>query len=108
MEVLRYVTAEGLDVVGQWLSQQRDARTRAKIAARFARLSAGNFGDHKIVREGIWELRIHWGPGYRVYYALWHGECVLLLCGGDKQNQPRDIARAIEYWNDFRKRTDQP
>jgi putative addiction module killer protein len=105
MEILRYVTESGNDVIGEWLKGLRDAQTRAKIAARFARLAAGNFGDCKPLRGGVWELRIDWGPGYRVYYAVAGRACVLLLCGGAKRGQSADIRRAIEYWNDYQRRT---
>ncbi len=105
MEVLRYVTESGKDAFGDWLAGVRDVRTRAKIAARIARLAAGNFGDCKSLRGGVRELRIRWGPGYRVYYAQAGGTCVLLLCGGDKRTQSADVERAIEYWNDYKRRT---
>jgi putative addiction module killer protein len=105
MELRRYLTASGRDILGDWLSTLRDARTRAKIAVRIDRLSAGNFGDCKSLRGGLFELRIHWGPGYRVYYALEDRECVLLLCGGDKRKQSSDIRRALEYLKDYRERT---
>jgi putative addiction module killer protein len=75
------------------------------VAARVARLAAGNFGDCKPLREGVWELRVDWGPGYRVYYALVEQSCVLLLGGGDKRRQAADIRRAVEYWNDYQQRT---
>ena len=83
----------------------KDAKAAARIAARIARLAAGNFGDCKPLRDGVWELRIDWGPGYRVYYAMSGRRCVLLLCGGDKRKQSADINRAIEYWNDYQRRT---
>ena len=105
MELRRYLTASGRDVFGAWLSGLRDTRTMAKIAARIDRLSAGNFGDCKALRGGLFELRIDWGPGYRVYYALAGRECVLLLCGGDKRKQSSDIKRALEYLKDYRGRT---
>jgi len=105
IEVLRYVTASGTDVFGEWLASLRNARTRAKIASRIDRLAAGNFGDCKPIREGVWELRIHWGQGFRVYYAMVEQDCVLLLCGGEKRRQSADIHRAVEYWNDYKKRT---
>jgi putative addiction module killer protein len=104
MEIRRYLTASGRDVFGEWLSELRDLRTRAKIAARIDRLSAGHFGDCKALRGGLFELRIDWGPGYRVYYALTGKECVLLLCGGDKRKQSSDIKRAGEYLKDYRER----
>ncbi len=104
IEVLRYVTSSGKDVVGEWLGGLADARTRAKIAVRIARLAADNFGDCKRLREGVSEMRINWGPGYRVYFAMAGKECVLLLCGGVKRQQSRDIERAIEYWQDYKQR----
>ncbi len=73
--------------------------------ARIDRLSAGNFGDCKSLRGGLFELRIDWGPGYRVYYGLVGKACVLLLCGGDKRKQASDIKRALEYLKDYRERT---
>jgi putative addiction module killer protein len=105
MELRRYLTASGRDVFGEWLSRLRDARTKAKIVARIDRISAGNFGDVKALRDGLFELRIDWGPGYRVYYALVGRSCVLLLCGGDKSKQASDIKRALEYLKDYRERT---
>ncbi len=105
IEVLRYVTESGTDVFGEWLAKLTGARTRAKIATRIDRLAVGNFGDCKPLRAGVWELRINWGPGYRVYYAMVEQTCVLLLCGGDKRRQAADINRAVEYWNDYKERT---
>ena len=105
MEIRRYLTASGRDVFGEWLSKMKDVRTRAKIVARIDRLSLGNFGDCKSLRGGLFELRIDWGPGYRVYYALVGRAYVLLLCGGDKRKQSSDIKRALEYLNDYRERT---
>ncbi len=69
------------------------------------RLAAGNYGDCKPLRGGVWELRIDWGPGYRVYYAVVDRAWVLLLCGGDKRKQSRDISRALEYLQDYKERT---
>ena len=87
------------------MSGLRDNRTKAKIVARIDRLSLGNFGDCKALGNGLFELRIDWGPGYRVYYALVGQACVLLLCGGDKRKQASDIRRALEYLQDYRERT---
>ena len=88
-----------------WLTQLADSRVQARIAVRINRLAAGNFGDCKSLRQGLFELRIDWGPGYRVYYAMIGPACVLLLCGGDKRKQSADIARALEYLNDYKERT---
>ena len=77
-----------------WLSKLKDTRAKQKIASRIRRLSFGNFGDVKPVGEGISELRIHEGKGYRVYLTQLNGMVVILLCGGDKKTQSRDIATA--------------
>jgi len=101
----RYQTASGRDLFGEWLEGLKDTRTKAKVLARVDRLSLGNFGDCKSLRDGVFELRIDWGPGYRVYYAMIGRTCVLLLCGGDKRKQSADIRRALEYLKDYRERT---
>ncbi len=108
IEVRHYVTRAGKDVFDDWLTRLADSRARAKIAIRIDRLAAGNFGDCKPLRLGLCELRIDWGPGYRVYYAMIGRDCVLLLCGGDKRKQASDIIRAIEYLKDYKKRTSIP
>jgi putative addiction module killer protein len=77
-----------------WLQNLRDAKARTKILVRIERLADGNPGDVSPVGEGVSELRIHYGPGYRVYYINRGSEIVLLLCGGDKASQARDIASA--------------
>ena len=92
-------------MIGGWLASLEDLKARARIAARLDRLSLRNFGDCKALREGVSELRIDWGPGYRVYYAMLGRTCVLLLCGGDKRRQASDIKRAIECLEDFKERT---
>ena len=105
IELRRYVTRQGRDVFGRWLSGLKDARTATKILARVDRLAVGNFGDCKSLGSGLFELRIDWGPGYRLYYAMIHRTCVLLLCGGDKGSQNSDIQRARDYLEDYRERT---
>lgn len=104
IEVRRYVARSGRDVIGDWLAGLEDLKARARIAARLDRLALGNLGDCKALREGVSELRIDWGPGYRVYYAMLGRTCVLLLCGGDKRRQSSDIKRAIVYLEDFKER----
>lgn len=106
IEIRHYVTRVGKDVFDDWLTQLADARPQAKIASRINRLAAGNFGDCKLLRQGVSELRIDWGPGYRVYYALIARLCVLLLCAGDKRKQSSDIDRAVEYLADYRERSE--
>ena len=80
----------------EWLEALRDRKAAAKIASRLARLEIGNFGDAEPVGEGVTELRIHFGPGYRVYVARRGEVLVVVLCGGDKSSQSRDIRRAKE------------
>jgi putative addiction module killer protein len=103
--VRRYLTPEGRDVVGQWLASLRDVRARARILTRIDRLTAGNFGDCKPLRDGVSELRIDHGPGYRLYYSRVGKVVVLLLCGGDKRTQNADIERAVELLTDFKRRS---
>lgn len=103
--VLRYVDESGHEVVSEWLSSLNDRQARARIEARFFRLATCNFGDCKPLRESVWELRIDWGAGYRVYYAKIGEAIVLLLCGGDKRKQDADIDRAIQHLTDFKRRT---
>lgn len=79
-----------------WMHALRDTQGRAVIARRVERMASGNFGDHKSVGGGVSELRVPFGLGYRVYYTLRGKELVVLLCGGDKGSQRRDIARARE------------
>jgi putative addiction module killer protein len=78
----------------RWLESLRDVAGRARIAKRIDRLAQGNFGDRKPVGDGVSELRLALGPGYRVYYTERNGIVTILLCGGDKGSQERDIARA--------------
>jgi putative addiction module killer protein len=104
-EIRRYITSTGKDVVGNWLASLNDPQARARIAARIDRLSLGNLGDSKFLRDGVSELRIDWGPGYRVYFAMIGRTCVLLLCAGDKRKQSSDIDRLIEYLKDYKERT---
>jgi putative addiction module killer protein len=105
IEIRHYLTRTGKDVFDDWLSGLRDPRAQAKIAVCINRLAAGNFGNSKNLRHGLYEMRIDWGPGYRVYYAMIGAACVLILCGGDKRKQSSDIERALTYLNDFKERT---
>ncbi len=100
----QYQTAGGKDVLETWFATLRDRRAVARIAARIERLGPGLFGDWKALRDGIWELRIDEGPGYRVYYARSGRRVILLLCGEDKRTQATDIQRAVEYWKDWQER----
>ena len=105
IEIRHYITRSGKDAFNDWLSELPDTRAQAKIAARINRLAVGNFGDCKALGQGLYELRIDWGPGFRVYYGMIGQARVLLLCGGDKHTQPADIAKAHEYLTDYKART---
>ncbi|MFC4307618.1 type II toxin-antitoxin system RelE/ParE family toxin [Steroidobacter flavus] len=85
----------------RWLRELRDRRARARVEARILRLSRGNPGDVKPVGSGVSEMRIDYGPGYRVYFTRRGQFVIVLLCGGDKHTQDADIERAIEMAEDW-------
>jgi putative addiction module killer protein len=87
----------------EWFDSIHDKRMQAAVDARLARVRAGNFGDCESVGGGVFELRINFGPGLRVYYGLHGQEIVVLLGGGDKRSQQRDIRRAQQLWQQFTK-----
>lgn len=103
-EILDYLTDEGRDPFKEWLADLQDRQARARIAVRVQRMAGGNFGDCKPLHDGVWELRIDHGPGYRVYYAQAGKRLVLLLVGGDKRRQQADIETAITYWENWQAR----
>jgi putative addiction module killer protein len=103
-EVRHYLTEGGKDIFQDWRNRLRDYKVTAAIDRRIFRLELGNFGDHKFLQDGVSELRIEVGPGYRLYYATEGTQVVLLLCGGDKGTQRADIKRACSYWRDWRAR----
>ena len=104
MEIRHYLTASGRDLFQTWLDDIGDMRARVAIQRRIDRLAAGNFGDYKFCRDGISELRIDVGAGYRVYYARAGQTLVLMVCGGDKRTQSADIDRAVKCWEDYQRR----
>lgn len=104
--VRRYRTEDGREVVTEWLNSLRDVRAKARISVRIDRIKAGNFGDCEYLREGVWELKIDYGPGYRVFFGKVGQAVVLLLCGGDKRKQDADIDKAVDYLADFKRRTE--
>jgi putative addiction module killer protein len=103
--VLEYYIADTGNIpFKDWLESLKDIQARAKIRVALDRIRMGNFGHVRSVGEGIHELKIDYGPGYRVYYASAGKTIVLLLLGGDKSSQSKDIVRAKEYWKDFKRR----
>jgi putative addiction module killer protein len=104
-QLRHYVDPQGNDLFVEWLDQLRDKQAQARIAARLIRLHNGNFGDCKPVGSGVWELRVDWGSGYRVYYAIENKQLILLCDDGDKRQQSQDIERAIARWNEWQTRS---
>lgn len=88
----------------EWLDDLHDITARQKIRIRLDRVRLGNLGRNRSVGEGVYELKIDYGPGYRVYFGLDGKTVVLLLLGGDKPSQRKDIAQARSYWNDHKGR----
>ncbi len=101
-EIQYYQTSDGQRPFIEWLESIRNVNTQARIQARLERLEDGNFGDCQPVGDGVFELRIHFGPGYRIYFGQVGNTIVLLLCGGDKSSQTRDIERARIYWQEYK------
>ena len=101
VRVVHYVTEDGRDYFDEWL-QCQDAEIRARVQTRIDRIELGNFGDHKGVDEGVFELRIDFGPGYRVYYGLDSKTLVILLAGGTKKQQARDVKMALTHWKKYK------
>lgn len=93
--------SSGKEPAKEWLFSLKDKMGKAKIMNRISRAESGNFGDHRSVGEGVFELKIDFGPGYRVYYALDGQEIILLLLAGDKSSQSKDIEKSKFYWNQY-------
>lgn len=104
-DVRNYVTPNGREPYEEWVNSYSDSKTRAIIQQRIRRLELGNFGDYEQLGN-LYELKIHYGPGYRVYFGTVDHDIVILLYGGPKKTQKRDIQKAKKYWEEFRSRTD--
>ena len=102
--VHNYLTPDGRTPFREWLTSLKDKKTRAIIEKRIERLQRGNFGDYKRLNGDLYELRIHYGAGYRVYVGDFDGVIVILLCGGLKRTQRRNIQQAKAYWQELRSR----
>ena len=103
-EIRNYITSDGHVPFKEWLDSLKDSKAQTVVINRLNRVLLGNFGDCKHLGEGVYELRIHYGPGYRVYFGELEGVIVILLCGGTKRSQSGDIKRAKEYWLELRDR----
>lgn len=101
-----FTTKSGSSPFDDWFRSLRDEKAKAIVRVRLARVRQGNFGDRKPVGEGVMELRVQYGPGYRIYFAMSGKTVVLLLTAGDKSTQKKDIKKAIAYWNDYRSEND--
>ena len=104
VDVREYLDDRGLSPFGQWYSELKDAVGAAKIAAALYRISQGNFGDVKAVGAGVFERRVDFGPGYRIYFGRESDEVVVLLAGGTKKRQAADIAEAKRRWDRYKRR----
>jgi putative addiction module killer protein len=104
-DVRVYSRSDGSEPFTDWLRSLRDGPARNRIRQRIARVRLGNFGDARSLGDGLFELRVHLGPGYRVYFGREGDRIVILLSGGDKGSQGRDIERAKGYWQDQRNRS---
>jgi putative addiction module killer protein len=104
VELRRYARADGCEPFTEWFASLRDKVAQARILNRLLQVEAGNFGDVASVGDGVSELRVHVGAGYRVYFGQ-HGKAVVvLLCGGDKSHQVADVRRAKQYWLELKTR----
>lgn len=103
LKVIVYRTEEGIDAFDEYVDSLKDRSGASKIRVRVTRAKFGNLGDHKSIGFGVIELRINYGPGYRVYVGLQGSELIVLLCAGDKSTQAKDIMKAISYWADYKR-----
>lgn len=100
---IHYRTAIGAEPYIEYVNSLKDRTGASKIRTRVTRARLGNLGDHRGVGEGVVELKIDSGPGYRVYVGLFGETSIILLCAGDKSSQDKDIRTAREYWDDYRR-----
>lgn len=104
-EIRKYRRPDNAIPFDRWIAKLRDTRARARILVQIDRLALGLSGDWRSVGEGVYEFRIFEGKGYRVYFARDGEAVVILLCGGDKSTQDRDIKLAKSYWHEYRRQT---
>ena len=104
-KVETYVTGDGRDVFQEWLNELADQRARVLIDKTIAKVRLGNLGQHKSVGEGVQEIVLDYGPGYRIYFGEHGTTLVILLCGSTKKRQEEAIKQAKRYWKDWKERT---
>jgi len=104
IEIKHYFLENGSDPFAEWLQSLKDTKGRVKIKINIDRMSLGNFSNCKGLGDGVSELKIDFGPGYRVYYGKIDKLVILLLCGGDKPAQKKDISTAKKYWLEYKRR----
>jgi len=97
-----YKDERGCEPFKKWVSDFKNKTTKARIYNRLKRIRLGNFGDYKNIGQGLFELRLHFGPGYRIYYGKLGRQIILLLAGGTKAKQTKDIKKAKLYWHYFK------
>ena len=105
MEIRKYHQPDGVVPFDRWMAKLKDTRAMARVLTQLVRLKLGLVGDWKPVGEGVMELRIHEGKGYRIYFAKEGMSVIILLYGGDKSTQDRDIQSARSYWREYRRHT---
>ncbi|WP_404790577.1 type II toxin-antitoxin system RelE/ParE family toxin [Altericista sp. CCNU0014] len=103
-QVVFYADEDGNEPFQAWMDNLRDQQGKRRIISRLFRVQQGNYGDVKPIGDGLSELRIFFGPGYRVYFGEEAGNMVVVLCGGDKDSQSRDIEAAKVYWKEYKNR----
>lgn len=103
-QVIEYIDENGRSPFRGWILSLNDMQVRAKIRIRVNRLRLGNFGDCRFLGNGVYELKMDFGPGYRIYWGRESDVVIVLLCGGDKKTQKKDIAKAKKLWQDYARR----
>lgn len=96
-----YIHENGKQPFTEWMNTISDHKILYRIFTRLERVALGNLGDHKFITNGVYELRCNFGDGIRIYYGKGTDNIILLLCGGSKKRQTRDIKRAVTYWTNY-------
>ena len=102
---VKFLIVDGKNLYEQWYYRLKDGNAKDRIQSAVDRMEDGNFGDHHDIKNsgGLWELRIHYGKGYRVYYGYHAGSIVVVICGGEKDDQDSVIRKAIQIWEAFKR-----